>query len=385
MSSPRADGDPLLIHILDVGHGDSIVLEFPGAGDRFAIIDCHKHESSNRRGFQQTPRKSECEPKTLTFFRAKLDQGRRPVIEFACLTHPHADHYSGYCTLFDWFEKPEVKIPLHQFWGPWQGQKAVRAMRAFVEQQNSSVQDKEELTTLGKLYKWLSLPDVRARVRIQSLERDTRDLWNDSRQRISVDAIAPSVHYSNLYSSYLGITERKRIPDEILGTDRPLNDNIVSSAFLVNYGTFRAVLGGDVPNLIWIDTLPNGLADGCHVLKLSHHGSPEGNQPLDKPLCEHLNLTLCGSVINSGGYHENVKGDETCQALRKKGRRVFSTGTCDPEVVSGRVPRSVPPGTLPFWKKLVKEIPSKTLHGNITIRAFPDGRHEVETEFTYAR
>ena len=99
---------PLLIHVLDVGHGDSIIVEFPG-GDRFGIVDCHAHAGTNR-GFEHARPIDQRVPKALTFFRDRQSGGIRCVVEFACLTHPHADHYRGFRRPLEGFDGLGINV-----------------------------------------------------------------------------------------------------------------------------------------------------------------------------------------------------------------------------------------------------------------------------------
>ena len=83
MSSRELINDKdLLFHILNVGDGDNIIVEFPvdkETGQRFyGIVDCYKHE------------KTKAYLKKLKEIRPARDQ-----LEFICATHPHKDHIDG--------------------------------------------------------------------------------------------------------------------------------------------------------------------------------------------------------------------------------------------------------------------------------------------------
>jgi metal-dependent hydrolase (beta-lactamase superfamily II) len=68
----------LNIHILNVGHGDSIVLEFIShSGRAFGVIDSNTYTNNP--------------PRAL----AKLKELDAEQISFLCITHPHWDHYRG--------------------------------------------------------------------------------------------------------------------------------------------------------------------------------------------------------------------------------------------------------------------------------------------------
>lgn len=84
----------LVFHILNVGRGDSIVVELPpdGAGARkLCVVDCYRGR------------------KTLDYV-TKLN-GMRPFasVLFACATHPHSDHMNGLAdVLRDPLTRPEL-------------------------------------------------------------------------------------------------------------------------------------------------------------------------------------------------------------------------------------------------------------------------------------
>jgi len=73
------------VHVLDVGHGDTIILEMP-IGDRekaFGVIDCIKFEDSTR---------------------PYLEELKAEELAFVCGTHPHADHILGIQKLLEAYE-----------------------------------------------------------------------------------------------------------------------------------------------------------------------------------------------------------------------------------------------------------------------------------------
>jgi beta-lactamase superfamily II metal-dependent hydrolase len=80
MASPVEPQD-LVIHVLNVGFGDNVLIEFPadGTGLRsYGLVDCH-HSTKTRRYL-----------KKLMDLRPGQSQ-----LAFLCATHPHLDHISG--------------------------------------------------------------------------------------------------------------------------------------------------------------------------------------------------------------------------------------------------------------------------------------------------
>jgi len=77
------------IHVFDVGHGDSLLIESPSG--KIGIVDCNK--------------KGESIP-LLEF----IQQSKKDEIEFVCLTHHHSDHYSGMLELLEFCTSNNIKI-----------------------------------------------------------------------------------------------------------------------------------------------------------------------------------------------------------------------------------------------------------------------------------
>ena len=86
--------DKLRIHVVNVGHGDSILVELPDCDGkvRFGLVDAGGEDS-------------EVKLKTRSYIGAflgwRLEKGGEDVkpedylFEFVCLSHPHSDHYYG--------------------------------------------------------------------------------------------------------------------------------------------------------------------------------------------------------------------------------------------------------------------------------------------------
>jgi len=93
--------DKLRVHIINVGHGDSILVEFPDSGRgasrrlRFGLVDAGGTDDA-------------VEPKTLEYLKAFLEcrlagSAGGCDFEFICLTHPHEDHLLGMMPVLEHF------------------------------------------------------------------------------------------------------------------------------------------------------------------------------------------------------------------------------------------------------------------------------------------
>jgi len=78
---PAIQDNEMVLHFLNVGHGDTIIVEFPAdaAGIReFGIVDCRDAD------------------KTIKYLDALVPSpADRRRLKFVCATHPHYDHISG--------------------------------------------------------------------------------------------------------------------------------------------------------------------------------------------------------------------------------------------------------------------------------------------------
>jgi len=93
--------DDLRLHIINVGHGDGILVEFPDVIEgsvrklRLGLIDA----GSKDRSAAVT---NKVRNYISRFLRCRLGQdpstnapAEEYIFEFICLTHPHSDHLSG--------------------------------------------------------------------------------------------------------------------------------------------------------------------------------------------------------------------------------------------------------------------------------------------------
>ena len=77
----------LTIHILQVAHGDSIIVEYnSSSGHYFGVIDSNQV--------------SDGDPPALS----KLKLLGAEKLSFAAITHPHADHYKGFLKILRAYE-----------------------------------------------------------------------------------------------------------------------------------------------------------------------------------------------------------------------------------------------------------------------------------------
>lgn len=86
---PQADGAATKIHFIDVGQGDSVLIEQDGS---FGLIDAGVPESG----------------KTIVQYLQQAGVGK---LEFVLMTHPHADHIGGMKAVLDAFPVDKMILP----------------------------------------------------------------------------------------------------------------------------------------------------------------------------------------------------------------------------------------------------------------------------------
>ena len=362
----------LELHVLDVGHGDSLVLCFPD-GHSFGIIDCHRHGTS-KRGFGF--RHDADEPKALTYFQNLVVKGASPVVEFACLTHPHADHYTGFAVLLE--SLLEMDIPIREYWDF-----GASARKARVLRQMSRLPAQEQLCeSLERLciVQLRLLEDHGCRYRI--LASPARGFW--SGHGVTIDVVAPPALLAQAYWNFLACNTYAEQREFLAVQPHAGDDNVISSALRICYEDARLLLGGDVIGVAWREIVRDGSVDlGCQALKVSHHGS-KGASFLDNgtPVWHFFHKDpSCLIAAISGGYRPSLPHADTLFALERDGVTYYCTGPISTAPACPYRPSSVSDAMVLTQLELegVLEVAdaSGSGSGDITVTLATDGTCEV--------
>lgn len=258
--------EPLEIHVFGGAIGESLILGLPG--NRWAMIDVYVTDLANP---HNTP--------AVRFLREK----KISELEFLCLTHPHGDHVKGASYLIKSFRIRRFlgfgTLPPQQLYN-----QIVKVLKIKALQLHDSSQE-EELAS--ELLQTLEL--VNAKVKRGEMVHDpvvvNTSILDETPDgvRLRLFAIAPSGRSVTAYNQQLSAcfdTERAEriLVDRIDG----VHHNEISAAFILEYGTQRVILGGDLENAGWRDVV-NRPAPGfnlhAELVKVSHHGSQNGYCP----------------------------------------------------------------------------------------------------------
>ena len=289
----------LLVHVLNVGDGDAIVIEFPEVdGDRrYGLVDCYSSK------------------KTLDYL-AKLGITE---LEFVCATHPHYDHIRGMPALLDAY-----KGRIMDFWDS-----------GF--RHTSLTYDK----VIAKVV-------ADRRIRYSRVTSGMETVCNG----VKVTVLAPSIALRNRYDTW-GVNinnasivlkleyKAKGVKNPsviILGADAQFDSwsNVVEE-----FPAWEKTANPD--QRIQVDRGRNPL--NCQVLKVSHHGSKHGTllEFVEKLSPGHA-IVSCSSTSSYGFPHEIAKLalEETSSGLyytdgaphesRSGTTVVVSNGTNRPEI-----------------------------------------------------
>ncbi|NQT07774.1 hypothetical protein HQ586_01745 [Candidatus Bathyarchaeota archaeon] len=347
--------EDLLFHILNVGHGDNIIVEFPvdETGERFyGIIDCNDGE------------------KTIQYL--DMCKGERPArqqLEFICATHPHKDHIDGIDELLN-----DDSLRPKEFWDS--------GFRHNIQRYQNIL----------KILKCKKVPMTRAASGMEKYYG-----------KVQLTFLAPSVALRNRYGTYGVDTNNASIvlrfehhKEDVMLIRSEEYQGGVSLERVRDVNPAVAIFAGDAEYDSWsyiteefprlertkthkplVVKMVNYL--DCNLVKVAHHGSMH-SAPLD--IYEIMSPKKAViSALQKSSENKSMKlvrdmfpHKSTEVILEESGAEVYSTqGSYDflkgadgkRRAVVGAAPGSivvvVPPGRSPRWVKLddgIDELPS---------------------------
>jgi beta-lactamase superfamily II metal-dependent hydrolase len=253
MAKKKAD---LHLYVFGASVGESIVIRLPDRS--WAVIDCYATSPSD--------------PLTSPAHRLLSSRGVE-TLEFLCLTHPHADHFMGMSRLVSDFT-------IKHFWG-FGGLHPpdFDLLKTFFQADaaTSGLPDAQHRASeIASLFDQIRVREIpHQAVAAKTLVYPASI---DSKTGIRIWGLAPSGRHTNDYRrSLLKSTKGKQFKSALPKSDH----NLISSAFLIEFGWTRIILGGDVEVDGWQDVLTNQpVSDlAAHAVKVPHHGSRNGYCP----------------------------------------------------------------------------------------------------------
>lgn len=221
-----------------------MLVQFPDGS--WGVIDSNRDSSSS-------------EPAALTFLRkAKVEE-----LAFVCLTHPHADHYSGLSDILRFYEGRIEELWMFQLDSThWKKFLVVQQHAATAEPRRRKF---EELCTIFR--------HVKEFLRSNRLRLMQANVSLPDRGGVSIDCLAPHPKQLGPYQQALAKS-----------FDQPksyrADENVLSVVLRLRYGNAAVILGADTPKASWLEMYREAKKRRQNfqpeLTKVSHHGSLDG-------------------------------------------------------------------------------------------------------------
>lgn len=306
---PMRPNNELKIHFVNVNHGDATIIEFPDFGKpdtaHFGVVDFGAKLGADR-GLTRDYLKS------LIELRRNGEAAFESIIHFACVTHPHNDHYGGLSRFLTEFADANdaAKNKIRAFWDC--------GFRT-----NSSTYNKQ-------------LDKIRKNDHVTFVRLSSGAEFEYGSTRLAV--LAPSIDLRNRFDTF------------------GVGKNDASIVLRVKFKKSCAILAADAEYASWGKTTEEhprnksiafqsdalGMADredtveqlNCNLLKLAHHGSKHGSslEYLERLTPSHVVITAGDpnwyqtNVSNWAGKFPHPLVEQTLQVL-DPGITRYVTGT----------------------------------------------------------
>ncbi|NQV15302.1 hypothetical protein HQ531_07580 [bacterium] len=305
--SKQISNDELVIHFLNVGFGDNIIIEFPkDSGERqFGIVDC-KNARKTEEYLEELHNAAQQAPNRLAFI---------------CATHPHYDHISGIRHFLD----SPIYRP-HEFWDSGFRHKSLTYQRIL----ESIVANRIKMVRVSSGMEWYF-------------------------GNVQISALAPSIDLRNRYATY-GVDmnnasivlrfENNKV-DSILKKSEEY-EGVISKEAVRSAGQSVVILTGDAEFDSWahvvqeypklerssthqplVNKMINNL--NCAVIKVSHHGSMHST-PLD--VYEKMSPAIAVISTKQEMSTKSVNQGSITRGLFPHDTSVLALEECDAKVIT---------------------------------------------------
>jgi len=279
------------IHVLNVGHGDSIILELPD--NNWGLVDCFKTNAG-------------IEPPALTFLKKRqVDR-----LTFVCLTHPHHDHYHGMLEILEYFSSEGRGIEYFLDSGI-----SDRRLQYYIKEFGKK--EYNEYKELRLLYDFVQEKITKDRT-IKYLIAGEKTLCLDL-GLIKINSYAP------ISSDILRYFEK-------WGEDKTIDENLLSVVLVITFRDTNIILGADT--ISWEEIL-NAWSEDCqntgrqpkfNLVKVSHHGSESGNH---EGLWDSFTLRGQSVAVISTGCRYDSPHPKTVKSIISREVKLYSTNFRD--------------------------------------------------------
>jgi beta-lactamase superfamily II metal-dependent hydrolase len=364
MHENQAKEQKVNIHILNVGKGDSILLEFPDKV--WGVVDCNRLETG------VIP--------AVCFLEEAAKQGRIETIAFVVLTHPHRDHFRG---LFEIIKRWEKNIK--HFWDF--GLKVEPIARYFhlVARDNDERQEAKEFANLYITIHRIRKDRNRKRHHFYNECSDFKIMSDGIASDIVVWSLSPFGDASQTYRDKISVYSVDDITHSPEGI-KSIDHQMLSSVLAIKFHEHIILLGSDADKETWNNIsndsrLSQLMANKmnqfkvCYV-KVPHHGSKSS-------LVDGLWSSLCISgttiaAISADGI-ENPHND-TLSALVEAGAITFCTN-----IQCSDFPLNMKPASIAAWSPYCKpDVQRIASESYITATISSRGSVEWEVKNVYA-
>lgn len=355
----------LSIWVLNVGHGDSIVLRYDGpSGSSFGVVD------SNAKAGRPPPALE------------KLESLGAERLSFVALTHPHADHYTGLSKIIERFAG-EID---HLYTFP---------VDAFIEGRRKD---------LAALYAKFAQSTESRTIKSQAIE--FIKILRLAEEAIGLDRWEePAGTYNRLFpvgfegveliatlppKKAKGSYFRRIVSGDYGALDYSNKQNQLSLAFTVKYGGAEIVLGGDGTFDNWMfqrrQWQDNDIPSNATVVKLPHHGS---KHDCTEGVLDHVFAESGDRVAVASADGKRHPHPETYKALADRSIKPYCTNLATECGAKVRTLLNVPDLDWTLRRYLntyaePKESAIQACQGDIEIRISPEEGVAIVPQFNHA-
>jgi beta-lactamase superfamily II metal-dependent hydrolase len=348
------------IHVLNVLHGDSLVVEIKENDQTiWGVIDCHNPSPG-----RDSP--------SLSFLKSQHVE----VLKFVCLTHPHEDHCSGLKQLVEYFTIGSRRI--EEYWD----------FGLDLDKYLSQINTEKDAKLLYELYAYLSnLIERRVLEYFTITERSVP--YQGS--HVTVRALSPLGRDLNTYANQAA----QKLKEESDGKTMSVDKNLLSIVLELSEHDTNVLLTSDAIRQSLKSILERwkkfcrqkGFSEKFIFVKVPHHGSKHSNY---EGLWKNFSFPNLSSAAISAGGRYGLPDKETIDSMLDWKVNIYCTNSCG-SLTTGRLRKAVlkssriSPILLDGLSEISEPLEDETsvspLHGQIVLSSDGISPAKISTEF----